>query len=111
MLEPKAYIMPAYMTRMRVKYKTKCSRCRTNYVLVTWRNNYPVCYDCQKTDLHQEIKDAKMKKFFDIPEELYKESTFLRDIKLNYLKWGKLTEKQIEAFKTTVKKMSSKPTS
>jgi len=52
--------------------------------------------------LEGEIKDPKMKKFFDIPEEFYKQNSFLADIKLNYLKFGKLTEKQIEAFKRTV---------
>ena len=52
-----------------------------------------------------EIKDPKMKKMFDIPEEFYKENSFLRDIKIKYLQWGELTEKQIEAFKKTVEKM------
>lgn len=52
-----------------------------------------------------EIEDPKMKKFFDIPKEFYKENAFLRSIKINYLKYGNLTEKQIEAFKKTVKKM------
>jgi hypothetical protein len=52
-----------------------------------------------------EIKDPKMKKMFDIPEEFYKENSFLRDIKIKYLQWGELTEKQIEAFKKVAKDM------
>ena len=55
-----------------------------------------------------EIKDPKMKKMFDIPEEFYKKNMFLRSIKINYLRFGKLSEKQIEAFKKTVKKMKEK---
>ena len=51
------------------------------------------------------VKDPKMKKMFDIPEEFYKENSFLRDIKVKYLQWGGLTERQIEAFKKTVEKM------
>ena len=50
-----------------------------------------------------EIKDPKMKKMFDIPEEFYKDNAFLRDIKIKYLKWGELTENQINAFKKVVK--------
>ena len=46
-----------------------------------------------------------MKKMFNIPEEFYKENAFLRDIKINYLRFGKLSEKQIEFFKKAVKKM------
>ncbi len=74
-------------------------------VLITGRNQFPICYDCQKGELQGEIKDKKMKKFFKIPEEFYKKSGFLRSIKSNYLKFGALTEKQIEFFKKTVKEM------
>ena len=35
---------------------------------------------------------------------------FLRDIKINYLRFGKLSERQIEAFKKVVKKMKEKAT-
>ena len=74
-------------------------------VLITGRNQFPICYEGQKPELQKVIRDKKMKKFFDIPEEFYKKSGFLRSIKSNYLKFGKLTEKQIEAFKKTVKEM------
>ncbi len=75
-------------------------------VLITGRNQFPICYDCQKKELSGEIKDPKMKKLFKIPEECYKQNGFLRSIKSNYLKFGKLSDKQIEAFKKTVKEMT-----
>ena len=59
----------------------------------------------KKNELKGEIKNKKFKKMFDIPEEFYKENLFLRSIKINYLRYGKLTEKQIAAFKKTVKNM------
>lgn len=79
--------------------------CKKNMVLITGRNQFPICYDCQKGELQGEIKDPKMKKMFDIPEEFYKQSGFLRSIKSNYLKFGKLSDKQIEFFKKAVKEM------
>jgi hypothetical protein len=74
-------------------------------VIVTRRQKWVMCYDCQKAEMKGEIKDPKMKKMFDIPEEFYKENSFLRDIKIKYLQWGELTERQIEAFKKVVKDM------
>ncbi len=90
---------------MAVKYKQKCSRCKEKYVLASWRVKFPVCYECQKKELGGEITDPKMKKFFNIPGEFYEQNTFLRDIKINYLRYGKLSEAQINAFKKTVDKM------
>ncbi len=52
-----------------------------------------------------EIKDPKMKKLFDIPDEYYQKNSFLRSIKINYLRYESLSEKQIEAFKKTVKNL------
>ncbi len=68
-------------------------------------DRFPICYDCQKDELNKEIKDPEMKKMFDIPEDFYRKNSFLRSIKLNYFRFDKLSEKQIEAFKKTVKKM------
>ena len=90
---------------MRPQYKQKCVRCRKNFVIVTRSQRYAVCYDCQKNEMGAAIKDPKMKKLFGIPEEFYRENAFLRDIKMNYIRYGNLTEKQIEAFKKTVEKM------
>ncbi len=90
---------------MAVRYQQKCYRCRKRYVTMTSRQRYAVCYDCQKEDLSKKVKSPKMQKFFAIPEEFYRKNSFLRDIKINYLKFGKLTEKQVNAFKKTVKNM------
>ena len=90
---------------MGVKYKQKCFRCKKNYVIATWRSRFVQCYDCEKDQLKGEIKDPKMKKMFALPEDFYKENSFLRSIKINYLKFGALSEKQIETFKKAVIKM------
>jgi len=74
-------------------------------VLMTSRNQFPMCYDCEKADLQGEIKDPEMKKMFDIPEEFYKNTPFLRSIKKNYLRFDKLSEKQIEVFKKVVEEL------
>ena len=39
-----------------------------------------------------------------------RENLFLRSIKLNYLKYGALTDKQIDAFKKTVERMKESET-
>lgn len=77
-------------------------------VLMTSRSQFPICYDCEKAQLQGEIKDPEMKKMFDIPEEFYKNNSFLRSIKKNYLRFGNLTEKQIEVFKKVVEDMKNK---
>ena len=91
-------------------YQQKCIKCKKNYVQISsWKSQrYVLCYDCQKAELEGEIKDPKMRKMFDIPEDFYKKNIFLRNIKINYLKYGELTEKQIDAFKKTVEKMKEK---
>ena len=86
----------------RIQYKEKCKVCRKNYVLTTSRSQYIVCFECQKREMDQPITDPKMRKFFDIPEDFYKQNSFLRNIKINYNRYGGLTEKQIEAFEKVV---------
>jgi len=88
-----------------VKYKQLCFRCKKKYVLTTPRNRFPICYDCQKPEMEGKIEDAAMKKMFNIPDELYQKSMFLRDIKIKYLKFKALSDKQIEAFKNAVVKL------
>lgn len=87
------------------KYQEKCRRCKKNYVMVAGRRAFALCYDCQKGDMQGTIKNQKIKKFFEIPEEYYKQNSLLRNIKIHYLRFGKLTEKQKEAFKKTVEKL------
>ncbi len=59
---------------------------------------FPICSPCQMKRINQEIKDPKFKKFFDIGQDLYEKSSFLRNIKEAYLRYDSLTEKQTEAF-------------
>jgi len=87
---------------MAITYKQKCARCNKNYVTATWKTRYVLCYDCQKKELQGVIEDPKMKKFFDIPDDFYTESSFLRSIKINYLRYGDLSGDQIKAFKSVV---------
>ena len=91
---------------MAFKFKQKCVRCKKNYVVTTSRNAYPVCYECEKSELGGKITEPEMKELFNIPEEYYIENSFLRSIKISYLKYGKLSEKQIEAFKKAVEKIA-----
>jgi hypothetical protein len=78
-------------------------------VLITARNPFPLCYDCQKGELNVPVRDPKMKKLFSIPEDFYRTSSFLRSIKINYHRFGKLTEKQVDAFRKTVDNLKNAP--
>jgi hypothetical protein len=95
---------------MAVKFKQKCERCKTNYVVVSsWRQRRPiVCYDCDKKDMQGEIKDPELKKLLDIPVEFYVQNSFLRAIKINCLKYGSLTQPQIDAFKKVLQDLKEK---
>ena len=90
---------------MAVKYKKKCVRCKKNYVIATTRSGYIECYECQKPNLEGEITDPKMKKLFDIPDKYLIDNWFIRTIKINCIRYGKLSEKQIEAVKKAIQKM------
>lgn len=83
-------------------FKQKCMKCKKKYVIVSRGNRYPICFDCQKPDMIGEITDPVFKKMFKIPDSYYENNSFLRSIKINYLKFGKLSERQIEVFKKVV---------
>ena len=72
---------------------------------MTSARQFPICAECQMKEISQPIADAKMRKFFDIPEDLYKESSFLRSIKSQYIRFGGMTAPQKEAFIKVVKEM------
>lgn len=95
-----------------ITFKQKCSRCKDNMVLIKGGRGYqqPICFDCQKKELDQPIEDEKMKEFFDIPEKFYEENAFLRSIKINYLRYQNLSERQMECFEKTVNDMKKKLT-
>jgi hypothetical protein len=90
---------------MTITYKQKCSRCKKNYVVTTWKQRYVNCYDCQKNELSKTVKNPELKKLLDIPDEYYRDNAFLRNIKISCLQFGRLTDKQIEAFKKVAQKM------
>lgn len=89
-------------------YKTKCSVCKKNMALVYSRRAKPVCTECIEKELAEPVKEAKWKKFFDIPKELYHQYEILRSIRSYYVKFGKITERQKEAFESVVKKALDK---
>ncbi|MGE0793066.1 MAG: hypothetical protein AB7V77_02700 [Candidatus Woesearchaeota archaeon] len=90
---------------VKIQFKQKCNKCKINYVMTTKKQPYVICYECQKEELNKEITDPFVKKILDIPEEYYKQNAFLRNIKINYIKYGTISEKQISAFKKTVEEM------
>jgi len=93
---------------MAITYKQKCIRCKKNYVTVSRGQRYAICYDCNKSELAGKVKDPKMKKLFDIPEDFYRQNSFLTDIKIKCLKGIELSEKQIEAFKKVAGELKEK---
>jgi len=91
-----------------ISYQQRCGRCKKNFVMVSRGAQFVTCYPCQKAEMSGEIKDAAMKKMFNIPEELYMKNAFLRDIKIKYLRFGSLSDKQIEIFKKVSKELKEK---
>ncbi|HIG98807.1 TPA: hypothetical protein HA231_05290 [Candidatus Woesearchaeota archaeon] len=57
--------------------------------------------------INQPIQDETFKKMFDIGEKLYEQSSFLRSVKSNYLRFGSLSEKQIETFKRVAEELAN----
>mgnify|MGYP001566392535 FL=1 len=84
---------------MRPKYKQLCAICKKNHVLISSRGQFPICTSCSMKQINQPIEDKKFKAMFDIDQKLYEQSSFLRSIKYNYLRFGSLSDKQIEMFK------------
>ena len=83
----------------RPKYKQLCAICRKSHVLISSRGQFPICTACSMKQINQPIEDKKFKAMFDIDQKLYEQSSFLRSIKYNYLRFGSLSDKQIEVFK------------
>lgn len=83
---------------MPVRFQQRCAKCKKNMVQMYSAKQFPICAPCQLAEINQPISEPAMKKFFDIPHELYEQSSFLRSIKSNYLKFGNLSPKQKEMF-------------
>ena len=89
------------------KYKQLCAICKKNHVLIISRNQFPICTSCSMKQINQPITDETFRKLFDIDQKLYEESSFLRSIKSNYLRFGSLSDKQVEVFKKVVAELKS----
>jgi hypothetical protein len=89
-----------------VKFKQRCYVCKNNWALVSsGRQKFVVCKDCEMKVVDKKVEKKTYAKLFDIPREWYEENGFLRSIRYSYGKWGSLTERQLEAFKKTVKEL------
>lgn len=88
------------------KFKQKCAMCKDNMVMMYSRRQFPICVDCHMKQIDKPVKDKKYQKLLDIPDELYRQSSFLRNIKHAYLRFDNLTERQVEAFKKTIKDLN-----
>lgn len=62
---------------------------------------FPICTDCHMKRISEPIKDKKYD-FLNISDEMYRESSFLRNIKESFLRFDTLSAKQIEVFKKVV---------
>lgn len=91
----------------RPQYKQLCAICRKNHVLIKQRNQFPICQQCSMREISKPIEDETFKKLFDIDQKLYEQSSFLRSIKSSYLKFGSLSDKQIETFKKVADEMAN----
>ena len=89
------------------KYKQVCAICRKNHVLIVQRNQFPICTSCSMKQINQPIENATFRKMFDIDQKLYEGSSFLRSRKSNYLRFGSLSDKQIETFKRVAEEMKN----
>jgi hypothetical protein len=87
-----------------VSYKQRCSLCRKGWALVhSGRQRFAICSACEMKVVDQKIEDSSFQKLFDIPRDWYEENSFLRSVRYQYGRFGDLTDKQIAAFKKTVK--------
>jgi hypothetical protein len=86
----------------RPKYKQLCAICRKQHTLIESRNQFPICLSCSMRQISEPIVNEKFKKLFDIDQKLYEQSSFLRSIKSQYVRFKSLSVKQIEVFKKVV---------
>lgn len=95
------------MAGWRPSYKQRCMYCKKNMVLISNYRQKPVCTQCQMKEIDKPITDPKFKALFDISPDLYEKSSFLRNIKDAYLRYGGLSDKQEEVFKKVVDDLSA----
>lgn len=90
-----------------VKYKQRCVVCKEKWALVERYRQQPICKDCEKRLLEKPVVDKEYKKMLDINPKFYDESGFLRSIRMNYSRYGYLTDKQKEFFKKVVDELKN----
>lgn len=89
-------------------YQQKCLTCKKNMVLIRHPRQRAVCTDCQMKSFSTPVTDPKFIKLFDINPAYYEQSSFLRDVRYQYGRFGNLSEKQISAFQRVVKELSDR---
>src|SRR3989338_5663131 len=87
------------------RYQQRCVRCKKNLVLMIRPRQFPLCVECEMKELSQAVTDPVFVELFALEEKFYRENSFLRDIKRRYLRFGALSDKQIETFKKVVKEL------
>ncbi len=92
----------------RPKYKQICAICTKNHVQIIASSQLPICTSCSMREISRPIEDEKLRKMFDIDQKLYEQSSFLRSIKSNYLRFGSLSEKQVEVFKKVAAELTNR---
>src|SRR3989338_340237 len=90
---------------MPVRFQQRCVKCRKNFVQMYSSRQFPICAPCQLAEISRPIKSKAMAAFFDIPQEFYEQSQFLRSIKSSYLRFENITPAQREAFVKVVEEM------
>ncbi|MBI2550131.1 hypothetical protein HYV83_03025 [Candidatus Woesearchaeota archaeon] len=91
----------------RPKYKQLCAICKKSHVLIISRGQFPICTACSMKQINQPIEDEKFKAMFGIDQKLYEQSSFLRSIKYNYLRFGSLSDRQVEMFKKVAAELAA----
>lgn len=92
----------------RPAYKQRCLSCKKNMVLIRHPRQRAICSECQARSLGTPVTDPKFQKLFDIDPDLYTQSSFLRDVRYQYGRFGSLSEKQIAAFDKVVKELTNR---
>jgi hypothetical protein len=91
------------------EYKQKCMVCKNVMVLMRSRKQKPICAGCRMGDAKDKpITDPAMQELFGIDERLYERNAFLADIKAKYVRFGSLSERQIEVFRRVAKEEADK---
>jgi len=87
-------------------FKKKCRICNDKWVL-DQPKQFTICTECHMKQIFSEEVTDKKYAFLNISHDLYQKSRFLRNIRQSYVRFHELSEKQVSAFKETVKSLKS----